>query len=136
MPERHDDIEAIRGVLVRYCHLCDEGRFDEWGELFTEDATFTVLGETHRGRPAVQEFIEGAQPPEQRGKHMLSEPLIDVHDDEASAWTDYLFVGRHGGGLAVTSTGRYHDRLARQDGVWRIASREIVFVGDQPTGSR
>jgi len=135
MTSAEDDRTAIRAVLVRYCHLCDEGRFDEWAQLFAEDATFTVLGKIHVGREAVKGFIENAQPPERRGKHVLSEPLVELEGAGASAWTDYLFVGRDDGGLSVTSTGRYHDRLAKQDGVWRFVNREIVFVGDQPTGA-
>jgi hypothetical protein len=32
----------------------------------------------------------------------------------------------------VTSAGRYHDTLVRNGGTWRFASREIVFMGDEP----
>jgi 3-phenylpropionate/cinnamic acid dioxygenase small subunit len=126
------DEEDIRGVLVRYCHYCDEGRFDEWGELFTDDATFTVLGETHQGRETITAWIAAAQPPGLRGRHMLSQPLIEIDGDTARCWTDYAFVGREGSGLTVTSAGRYHDTLVRNGGTWRFASREIVFMGDEP----
>jgi uncharacterized protein (TIGR02246 family) len=126
------DEEQIRGVLARYCHLCDEGRFDEWAALFTDDGTFTVMGTTHQGRGDLQAFISAALPRERRGRHMLSEPLIEVDGDVALGWTDFAFVGRTGDGLAVTQAGRYHDRFVRDEGVWRFASHEIVFMGDEP----
>jgi 3-phenylpropionate/cinnamic acid dioxygenase small subunit len=128
------DLEAIRRVLSLYCHHCDDGRFDEWEQLFADDASFGVMGRTHQGRRAIRAFIEAGQPPERRGKHVCANPVIDVDTDAgtASATTDYIFVGRVADGLAITSAGRYLDRFERQDGKWLIKSRQIVFMGDQP----
>ena len=51
--------------------------------------------------------------------------------DTARATTDYCFVSRK---LEVLSAGRYHDVLVLDGDRWQIAVREIVFVGDEPTG--
>lgn len=126
------DEEKIRRTLTRYCQLCDDGRFAEWGELFAPDARFCVAGRTHEGRGAIGAFIEAALPPERRGKHMAVSPLIVVESDEAKAWTDFVFVGRVGDRFAVTSAGRYHDHLRRHGDRWRFTLREIVFLGDAP----
>lgn len=128
------DHDQIRELLAAYCQSCDDGRFDDFAGLFAEDAEFAVLGSTHTGRAAIKEWMEGAQPPERRGKHLISEPAITVADDGASAAvrTDYAFVGRDPqGNLGITSAGRYVDRLVRSaDGPWRFARRQIVFLGD------
>jgi 3-phenylpropionate/cinnamic acid dioxygenase small subunit len=126
-------IEDIRRTLALYCQLCDDGRFDEWGELFTADAEFSVLGDTHVGRPAVQAFIEAAQPPELRGKHVCANSLIEIdeHGTTATALTDYIFIGRSPEGLTVTSAGRYHDTLVREGERWLFRTREIAFMGGQ-----
>jgi 3-phenylpropionate/cinnamic acid dioxygenase small subunit len=124
--------EGIRRTLVQYAQLCDDGRFDEWSDLFTADARFHVMGRTQTGRERLQGWIERAQPPDARGRHGVFAPVIDVGIDgrTASAWTDYLFFDRSG---AVTSTGRYHDELVRgDDGRWRFSLREIVFQGAAP----
>lgn len=128
--------EGIRRTLALYCQLCDDGRFDEWADLYVEDAEFHVMGTTHRGRAAIKAFIEKGQPPERRGKHLCANPLIDLDEGGATARavTDYVFVARAGTGLAITSAGRYHDRLVLDGGRWRFARREIVFLGDEPTG--
>lgn len=127
-----DDRESIRWALARYCQLCDDGCFDEWAMLFTKDATFTVMGETRRGRADIKAFIEAGMPPEVRGKHMCANAVIDVEPagDEADAATDFVFVGRVGGKLAITQAGRYLDRLVRVDDDWQFASRQIVFLGE------
>lgn len=126
------DHEAIRTTLARYCHRCDDGDFERFAELFTDDATFTVLGATQHGREQIRTWIEASLPPEVRGKHLISEPAIELDGDEARAATDFVFVGRAGDGYAITSAGRYLDRMQRVEGAWRIASREIVFLGEGP----
>jgi ketosteroid isomerase-like protein len=129
----NDHLGVLR-TLSLYCQLCDDGRFDEWAELYTDDAVFTVAGRRYEGRAAIKAFIEAGQPPERRGKHVCANPVVDLEADgvTARATTDYVFVGRGAdGGFAVTSAGRYHDRLVRaDDGRWRFAERAIVFMAD------
>lgn len=127
--------EAIRTTLARYSQLCDDGRFDEFADLFTEDAVFHVLGTDHVGRTAIAAFMTAAQPPEARGRHVTSNPVITVDGARATAVTDYLFVARVEGGFAITNVGRYHDQLAADPAEpdrWRFTRREIVFLGAEP----
>jgi 3-phenylpropionate/cinnamic acid dioxygenase small subunit len=126
--------EGVRRTLAEYCQLCDEGRFDEWAELFTADARFAVMGRVYVGREAIKAFIEAGQPPERRGKHLCANPVIDIDPGgtRARVVTDYVFVGRSGGAFAITSVGRYHDTMVEVGGRWRFETREIVFLGDRP----
>lgn len=119
--------QAIRRTLAEYCQLLDDGRFDEWVELFSADVAFSVMGQVAHGREAVRRLIEPSQQLDSRGRHMLSEPLISVDGDRASASTDFCFVAKT---LRVIAAGRYHDVLVRDEDRWRIAVREIVFVGE------
>ncbi|MEJ7583939.1 MAG: nuclear transport factor 2 family protein [Acidimicrobiales bacterium] len=120
------DEAQVRRTLAQYCQLLDDGRFDEWIELFTDDGTMLVMGGRHEGRDAIRAAVEPNQQAEQRGRHLLSEPVIDIDGDRAVVTTDYAFVSRK---LVVSSAGRYHDVLVRSDDRWRFASREIVFLG-------
>jgi len=135
-----EDQAAIRRLVTLYNMLCDDGRFAEWAELFTEDATFTAMGATTTGREALEAFMETSMPPEVRGRHATvggSEIVVD--GDTARAWTDFFFIGRAAEArffgdpaqFAVTTVGRYHDTLRRDGGVWRFADRTIVFLGDE-----
>lgn len=119
-------------TITQYAQLCDEGRFGEWADLFTEGARFHVMSGTREGREAIEAFITKAMPPDKRGKHANVGTVIDVASDglSAQAWTDFLFVTPAG---AVSSLGRYHDELELgTDARWRFALREIVFVGSNP----
>jgi hypothetical protein len=89
------------------------------------------------GRDAIRAFIERYQSPDQRGRHLCGEPWIELTPDHtnASAITDFAFVGRTGdGGWAVTSVGRYDDHLVRDHGPthggdsWLFARRTITLL--------
>lgn len=132
--ERAAEEAGIQRTLARYCQLCDDGHFDEWAELFTEDATLSVMGRTYEGRDAIKTMITSAMPPERRGKHFLGQTVADVgrKSSEASAVTDFTFIAKDGEGrFAITNAGRYHDRLVRDgDGSWKFNSREIRLLGE------
>jgi uncharacterized protein (TIGR02246 family) len=129
------DEEAIRRTLAEYCQFCDDGRFEDFAGLFATDATFHVLDKTHEGRNQIRAFMEKAQPPERRGRHVCSNTVIDVSGDTARVFTDYVFVSRTDGeGFAITSVGRYHDRLVKEHDRWRFAERRIVFLGGEAPG--
>jgi len=126
------DEEAIRRTLAEYCQFCDDGRFEDFADLFAEDASFHVLDKTHEGRSRISAFMEKAQPPERRGRHVCSNTVIDVDGETARAFTDYVFVTRSDGeSFAITSVGRYHDRLVKDHDRWRFAERRIVFLGGE-----
>jgi len=122
------DHEAIARVVARYCHLLDDGRWDEFADIWAEDAEFVLGGETTRGRDAIRASIEATQPPERRGRHLAVNVEVDVDGDEASAVVDFMFWARDREGKAkLMFLGRYDDRLVRTDGGWRFARREIAF---------
>ena len=124
------DEEAIRRLLAQYSQFCDDGEFDQFAMLFTTDAELQVMGDVHVGREAIKTFMTAAQPPSRRGRHVITNAVIDVDSDSDSAEvrTDYLFVSpQKVGGFASTNVGRDHDRLVKRGGAWRFAVREIVF---------
>jgi uncharacterized protein (TIGR02246 family) len=124
--------EAIRRTIGQYGQLCDDARWNEWADLFVADARFHVMGATTEGREAIKAYISESMPPEVRGKHAMLSTVITLGDDggSAAAWTDFVFVDQR---RAITSVGRYHDELTRDDdGRWRFRLREIVFMGGEP----
>ncbi len=125
------DTAAIRHLLAGCCQTLDDGRFEAWAALYTDDCRFAVMGTRTRGRAEMRAVIEPFQTAELRGKHMISEPRINLHGDEATATTDFAFVAKDN---KIVQTGRYHDILRRGAAGWQVAGREIVFTGDEPIG--
>jgi len=123
------DVEAVLDTVARYCQLCDDGRFEEWAELFSDDAEFAVMGQVHRGPAAIRDFISAAMGPEARGRHITANPVVEVDGDTATTSIDYLFVKGAGASFQVINVGRYNDVLVRDGDRWLFAKRSITMLG-------
>ena len=123
------DEDLIRRTLSEYSRRCDDGRFDDLGELFTEDARFEVSGTVAEGRPAIQALLMKMLPEGSRGQHITSNTVVDIDGDTASATTDYVFLRPTAGGPAIVAAGRYYDQLARYGPTWRFRHRTITMLG-------
>ena len=66
-PRDREDEDQIRRTLAEYCQLLDDGRFDQWADLFTEDARLVLLGQVTTGRDAIRDYMMGVQPDGSRG---------------------------------------------------------------------
>jgi uncharacterized protein (TIGR02246 family) len=128
-----DDESQISATLSAYCQLLDDGHFESWSDLFTEDARLSFPGRDAEGRDAIRALMEQVQPDGARGKHMTSNTTLQVNGDTATSATDYLMVRAGAEGVGIVSAGRYHDTLVREDGKWRFRERRITFL--EPGGS-
>ena len=129
-----EDEDQIRRTLSEYSQRCDDGRFDEWSELFTEDARFVLSGQVTEGRSSIRTLMTALMPDGRRGQHVTSNSLVDVNGDSATATTDYLFVRQTADGPTIVAAGRYHDRLARDGRQWRFRERSITMLGGPEGG--
>jgi uncharacterized protein (TIGR02246 family) len=132
-----DDIE-IRRVIALYAQLVDDGRLDEWAELFTHDAVFTFWGHVYQGRGSIKRAMESMRTGTSSiGKHLVLTPVITVDGvDTGRAWTDFVAIVGDDEGLRVVAAGRYYDRIVRDEGRWRFSRRDIRAAGEQlPPGA-
>jgi hypothetical protein len=135
-----EDEAAIRRLITIYSQLLDDGRYDEWTDLFTKDATFSVWDRTFVGRDGVREGIEGLRPP-YPGKHVAFATIVEIAGDTALAWTDFVSLadtgpGEWGRSYGIATAARYYDEVVREGGRWRFAARRIRMAGDPlPAGA-
>lgn len=136
------DERAILRTLYTYCHAIDYGEEAKWIGLFTSDGIFHV--EMPRGLPPIHcagrknlaAFI-GAHPraPSALHKHLLLNPLIDLHGDEARVASYFQLLLDIDGKPEIYCFGRYLDRLARsEDGHWRFAERRAEVQSMRASG--
>jgi 3-phenylpropionate/cinnamic acid dioxygenase small subunit len=125
------DLHAeVLHLLARYCHTVDGGLWDEFAELWSADATFSAVGNTRQGPADIVGFLEVAQAPSHRGKHVTINTAVSVEglSDTVSAVSDFLFVAAGEGpqDWRITQVGRYLDAFVRgTDGMLRFAAREV-----------
>ena len=125
---------AILRTLADYCIRCDDGDFAGLIDLFAADGVLAYSESQARGSDALLAFYEASQGlPEQRGKHLTTNAVIDVDGDRATARSDFAFFRFVDGIFTATVGGRYHDEFVRTDGRWRFARRKIRRLS--PPGS-
>lgn len=131
LSELLEEREILR-LLHRYAHAMDYGDEQGWVDVFTPDAVFDVVEvvggrrvNREEGHADLARYITGYPKPPQFCKHVIVNPLVDVTGDEARVEAYWLFLQRDDptGHPVVSAFGRYHDRLVKRDGRWRIAER-------------
>ena len=140
------DLDEVRRVIALYGPLLDDGRFDDWAQLFAEDAEWiSVPGLyrpagaepktwTVRGRDQIVAQLKAItealrQGDKARSLHFSGTPVVDVQGDQAHAWWDFVIMHITQDVISTTHTGRYYSRFAKQEGRWRFTQRVSLQHG-------
>ena len=122
-----DDRQQIAETLARHAFVADENRLDQFGEVFTPDATYDM---TSSGMGAFQGldvlraaagrlFASGHAPL----SHFVTNIVITASGEStASVRSKGLMIMHDGAVHGVV----YDDTLTRHEGRWLIASRVIL----------
>lgn len=120
-------LEEIRRLKYRYLRCVDLKLWDEFAEVFTEDAVAEydtpVLGKTLRleGRDAIVEYMRGNLGPDKISTHTAGAPEIDIDGDRATgvwALDDSIILVEQR--LLIRGAAFYHDVYRREDGRWLV----------------
>ncbi len=133
--QRLDDIEEIRTLLVNYGRHLDAHDFKAYGQLFAKDGEWIGGFGSVKGPAAIEAFMEkniGAPGKPGGTYHVLSNFIIDVNGDTATAWSRWNFVTPGPDKKpAIAQGGHYEDKLIRENGHWKFNRRQAFT--DIPT---
>ena len=134
--QRLEDIEEIRTLLLNYGRHLDSRDFGAYSRLFAKEGEWAGGLGMVQGPAAIQVFMEKNIAGPNRGNtyHLLSNFVIEVNGDTATAWSRWAFVTPAPDGKPVISQGgHYDDTLIRENGRWRFKRR--VASSDLPRTS-
>ena len=125
------DKEAIRTLLVTYGRMLDSRDLEGYSRLFAREGTWSGGIGTAKGPENIRKMLENAfknsppyDPEHVRSFHLMTNFLIDVDGDRATAWSKWTFFTRtEDDKLSPTLSGHYNDVLIREDGEWKFLSR-------------
>ena len=134
--QRQEDIEEIRTVLTNYGRFLDAHDLVAYSNQFAADGEWVGGFGTGKGPAGVLALMEKNLGVTAKGKpgstyHVLTNFLIDVHGDTASAWSRWNFVVTGADNKpTIMYGGHYDDTLVRENGHWKFKRR--VAVNDIP----
>ena len=129
--EHRTDEMAIRDLVHEYCARLDAGDFDGVAALFARGAFRSPAGTNLVGADAVRTMYDAVLRYDDgtpRSKHVIGTVLVEIAPDRSTARARSHFVVMQqapGRPLLPVLSGRYHDRLVRQDGAWWFEERMV-----------
>ncbi|MEO8308471.1 MAG: nuclear transport factor 2 family protein [Pseudomonadota bacterium] len=133
--QRMEDHMAIERLLVEYGRTLDNRDFAAYSHLFAENGEWKGALGTYKGPAAIQTAMEKiftdavADIPKGKNFHVMSNFVIDVQGDRATASSLFIFYKMDKGRPDAAVTGRYEDILIREKGVWRFLQRNALPPG-------
>jgi len=133
--QRIDDRMAIEQLLMEYGRAVDNRDFAAFAALFTEDGEWTGAQGSYRGPKQIQESMEkiftaaAADIPKGKNFHLLTNVIIDLQGDHATASSKFIFYKMNGAKPEAEVAGRYEDQLVRLGGVWKFKQRRALPPG-------
>ena len=123
--KQFEDKAEIERLLLDYGRHLDARDFGAYGALFAADGEWVGGFGTVAGPANIKTFMEKAMPGANtaRNYHLLSNFVISVQGDTATAWSRWAFVVPGQQGAMIAQAGRYDDTLVRENGRWRFKRR-------------
>ncbi|MGH3736878.1 MAG: nuclear transport factor 2 family protein [Micromonosporaceae bacterium] len=122
-------LEEIRRLKYRYARCLDLKLWDEFADVFTEDAVAAYGTRAHpepltlHGRNAIVDFMRTNLGPSVITVHFCSQPEIDIDGDTASGtwcFEDTVIATEYR--VMIKGSAFYEDTYRREaDGQWRIS---------------
>lgn len=133
--QRIEDRAAIKRLLLDYGRDLDRGDFAAYSRLFAAEGEWSGSIGTFRGPAAIQAAMEktfapkpGVAAPKPRSFHLLTNAMIDIDGDRATAVSKWTFVRVADNKPVIANAGEYEDVLVRENGRWRFAKRVAPSV--------
>ena len=123
--------DAIAALLYTYAERLDAGDFAGVAALFAHSTYGAADGPRRHGTAEVLAALERLVKRHDgipRTKHVITNAIIDLDEAGGTATScSYFTVFQATPALPLQPiiAGRYHDRFARADAVWRFADRRI-----------
>ena len=119
---RLEDIEAIKQLKARYCHICDDTHTpDTIASVFAEDSIWECddLGNA-QGHKDIRELFSGCRKQFTFSQHNITNPVIEVNGERATGiWYIMGPWTLTENNKEIWMAARYDDDYVKIDGEWK-----------------
>ena len=124
--QRFADKDDIQNVLLEYGRALDARDFTAYSNLFAADGEWVGGFGAVKGPANIKAFMEknmGTNGNPTHNYHLLSNFVVKVNGDTATAWSRWAFVQPQDRGAVIAQAGSYDDTFVRENGVWKFKKR-------------
>jgi 3-phenylpropionate/cinnamic acid dioxygenase small subunit len=127
--QRIEDHMAIERLITEYGRSLDNRDFATYASLFAENGEWKGALGSYRGPAVIKAAMEkmftdaAGDIPQGSNYHLISNVIIDVDGDRATASSKFVFVKMDKSKPAPVIAGRYEDVLIREKGTWKFLQR-------------
>lgn len=128
------DRAAIHELLTAYGSTLDARDFDGFAALFARGGTYNGAGFPAAATTMRRVFAENALGFREPAFHVFFNEVVtfDGPDSATSTSMSFYVVPGESGAPTPALMARYRDRLVREDGRWKFASRQIESLLPAP----
>jgi len=122
------EIEEIKQLKARYFRFMDQKRWDEWGDVFTEDATLQYgpnPGDIFEGRDRIVEGLRNVLKDALTAHHGQM-PEIEITGDATATGIWAMFDSVEMPGITLKGYGHYEEEYIKDDGKWKIRNLRLT----------
>ncbi len=120
--------QAIRQLVARYADAVGRRDAKAWGETWTDDGVWELMGQRKEGREQVVKLWSAIMSGFEMVVQIPGSALIEVDGDRATGrWYMIEYIA----GPAMLNMGHYLDRYQKVRGEWRFAHRrfDVLYSG-------
>lgn len=125
-----DDVYwACSNLVTDYAYHRDQFNAKEFANLFTEDASLTVVNQTWEGRANIEKRIEDLKTGSTIRHEMSTIRIVPIDADHATGVSYATIYSAPAGATSVsgfTLMGEYHDEFVRTAEGWKFSKRVLV----------
>jgi hypothetical protein len=123
-----EDQLAIRALNDSYCDAVFRRSPQDWGANWTDDASWTLMGDTIQSRAAIVSVWEGAMAGFTFVAFFAQMGALSINGDRAKGTVYTHEILENADGAILRPVGRYDDVYMRVDGRWLFAERRYNFL--------
>jgi hypothetical protein len=120
------DAEEIKSLMSKYCHGIDKKDKSLFMSIWAEDGQYELPRGHAAGLNAIRQLLHKVWREVPKCHHHITNPLIEIDGDTASARTDVIYYRQTQDGVLQLLSGTYAFTFVRISGEWKMASLKFA----------
>lgn len=127
--QRIIDTDEIRTLMSKYCHGIDRHDEATFMSIWADDGVYELPRGQTAGIDGIRQLVRKVWREVPKCHHHITNPLIDIDGDRATAATDVIYYRQTDDGVLQLLSGTYAFRFSRIAGAWKTTCLKFASFG-------